>query len=156
MSWVSLEKTRAKILNKLKTTKIMEYLNIIQLSVDVTQGVESPFKALAIAKEYEKIVIEARKAIEEVAQEEASKYPKEFDSDGYSFTKREGSKRFNFKEVDEWKEANDNLKEIESKYKTAWANSQNNIGSVTEDGEILQIPLVTFSKDSLLVKKSKS
>lgn len=133
----------------------MEYLNVTQLAVDAVQGIESPFKALAIIKEYEKTVKEAKEAIEAVAQEEASKYPKEFEKDGYQFTKREGSKRFDFKHIPEWQDAERSKKDIEGKYKSAWQNSQRNIGLVSEDGEILELPKVTFTKDSLLIKKTR-
>lgn len=133
----------------------MDFVNIEQLTIDAVQGVESPFKALAIAKEYKKKVDECLKAIEEVAMEEAKNHPKEFESDGYEFTKRNGSRRFDFKHIEEWQQKKQELTNIEEKYKSAFQCFQRNLTSVSEDGEVLELPKMSQGKDSLIIKKKQ-
>ncbi len=131
----------------------MEVLNISQLAQDVWDGKESPLKAYGIAKEYLKQATEAMKAIEEAALEEASKYEKSFETEGFSFEQRNGSKRFDFKHLEEWKTKKDELAEIEKKYKASYNAFQVNLSSVSEDGEVIDLPKVSQGKDSLIVKR---
>ena len=131
----------------------MNYLNIEQLANDTITGEENPFKALALAKEFKKTMDICIKAIEEVAQEEAEKYPKEFEEAGYQFTKRNGSRRYDFKHIKEWQDKKYELGLIEDKYKAVYNSFQKNLQSVSEDGEVLELPKMTQSKDSLIIKK---
>jgi hypothetical protein len=134
----------------------MEVLNISQLAQDVWDGNESPLKAYAIAKEYLKQATEALKAIEEAALEEASKYDKTFEAEGFKFERRNGARQWSFKTVKEWSEKKleqkQELKEIEDKYKSVYKSFESGITSVDDFGEVMQLPDVTYKKDVLIVK----
>jgi len=131
----------------------MNILNIDQLAQDVLEGIEDPLKAYGIAKDFLKKATEALKLIEEAALEEASKYEKTFDYQDFKFEQRNGSKRFDFKHIKEWADKKAELSDVEKKYKAAYNSFQNNLNSVTEDGEVIELPKVSQGKDSLIVKK---
>ncbi|HLV51088.1 MAG TPA: hypothetical protein VKY44_03940 [Flavobacterium sp.] len=87
-------------------------------------------------------------------EQEAAQYQNEYK--GVKFEFRSGGKTFNFKGIKEIDEAKNNLKELESKYQAAWENKQKGLMSVTEDGEELQLPEVSYRKSSMIVKLPKS
>jgi hypothetical protein len=116
-------------------------------------GYVNPLDAFAVFKELEKRFNEAKKQIDELAYNESEKYDKTFKIGSYQFTRVEGRKQFDFKNIDEWKVAKENLVQIENKYKSVYENNKNGISSLNEQtGEVLQTPIVTFSKSSLSVK----
>jgi len=116
-------------------------------------GYVNPLDAFAVFKELEKRFNEAKKQIDELAYNESEKYDKTFKIGSYQFTRVEGRKQFDFKNIDEWKIAKENLVQIENKYKSVYENNKNGISSLNEQtGEVLQTPIVTFSKSSLSVK----
>jgi len=118
-------------------------------------GYVNPLDAFAVFKDLEKRFNDAKKQIDTLAYNEAEKYDKTFKIGQYQFTRVEGRKQFDFKHIEEWKIAKDNLSEIESKYKSVYENQKNNISSFDETtGEILDVPVVTFSKASLSVKSN--
>jgi hypothetical protein len=131
----------------------METLNISQLAQDVFDEKESPLKAYGIAKQYMKQATEALKAIEEAAIEEASKYEKTFEAEGFKFEQRNGSKRFDYSNIKEIQEAKEAVKELEKKHRAAYNYFQVNLTSSTEDGEVLELPTVNMGKDVLIVKE---
>jgi hypothetical protein len=121
-------------------------------------GEISPLEAYAMAKQ---IDAEHQQYLEEMqaqAIEESKKWQeKSFAFKGFQFEKRQGSKRFDFKNISEWKQAKENISAVEEKYKLAWeASSKAKMHSVTEDGEVLELPLVTYSKDVIIVKPLKN
>jgi hypothetical protein len=133
-------------------------INVIQNQIDlvirnVDLGFTNSLEAFAVFKELEKRFNEAKKQIDTLAYEESEKYDKTFKIASYPFTRVDGRKQFDFKHIDEWKIAKDNLTEIENKYKSVYENNKNGISSLNEQtGEVLQTPIVTFSKSSLSVK----
>ena len=132
----------------------METLNLTQLAQDVFDGKEDPIKAYGIAKTYLDNAKEALEAIYEAAINEAHKYPENtFQHEGFQITKKEGSKRFDFKHLTEWKEAKANLTEVEKKFKAAYNAYQTNLTSVTDEGEVIELPKMVVGKDSLSIKK---
>ena len=131
------------------------YLNISQLAQDVFDGIEDPLKAYGIAKAFLKEVTDATKLIEEAALDEASKHEKTFIHEGYKFERRNGARRFDFKHLPDWAEKKQELSDIEGKYKSAYQSFERGLKQVTEDGEVIELPKVTFSKDSLIVKSNE-
>jgi hypothetical protein len=133
-------------------------INVIQNQIDlvirnVDLGFTNSLEAFACFRELEKRFNEAKKQIDELAYNESEKYDKTFKIGSYQFTRVEGRKQFDFKNIDEWKVAKENLVQIEAKYKSVYENNKNGISSLNEQtGEVLQIPIVTFSKSSLSVK----
>ena len=130
---------------------IKETIDNIIYAIDL--GYVNPLDAFAVFKELEKRFNEAKKQIDSLAYEESEKYAKSFELNGYKFTRVEGRKQFDFSNIEEWKIAKDNLKEIEEKYKAVYSNNEKGITALDETtGELLQSPIVTFSKQSLSVK----
>lgn len=142
-------------------TLITDSINVIQNQIDlvvrnVDLGFTSSLEAFAVFKELEKRFNDAKKQIDTLAYNESEKYEKTFKIGQYQFTRVDGRKQFDFKHIEEWKIAKDNLAEIESKYKSVYENQQKGLSSFEEyTGEILNIPVVTFSKSSLAVKTIK-
>jgi hypothetical protein len=91
--------------------------------------------------------------IKDCILQEAEKYGKNFERNNRKFTLIEGRKSFDFKNINEWIVAKENLVQIENKYKSVYENNKNGISSLNEEtGEVLQAPIVTFSKSSITVK----
>ena len=128
-------------------------INVGQLVQDVLDGNENPLKAYAVLKELSKQVSDGISQIEDGALEEAAKYgEKTFEALNYKFEVREGARRYNFKNIPEWVSASEKLKEMESTYKQA-ANAYEKGKTVIDDnGEVVPVPEVTFSKSSIVVK----
>jgi hypothetical protein len=139
-------------------TLTTDSVNVIQNQIDlvirnVDLGFTNSLEAFAVFKELEKRFNEAKKQIDTLAYNESEKYEKTFKIGSYQFTRVDGRKQFDFKHIEEWKIAKDNLSEIESKYKSVYENQQKGLSSFNEStGEVLDVPVVTFSKSSLAVK----
>lgn len=139
-------------------TLTTDSINVIQNQIDlvirnVDLGFTSSLEAFAVFKELEKRFNDAKKQIDALAYNESEKYDKTFKIGNYQFTRVDGRKQFDFKHIEEWKIAKDNLAEIESKYKSVYENQQKGLSSFNEStGEVLEVPVVTFSKSSLAVK----
>ena len=139
-------------------TLTTDSINVIQNQIDlvirnVDLGFTSSLEAFAVFKELEKRFTDAKKQIDTLAYNESEKYDKTFKIGNYQFTRVDGRKQFDFKHIEEWKIAKDNLAEIESKYKSVYENQQKGLSSFNEStGEVLDVPVVTFSKSSLAVK----
>ena len=133
------------------TTSVESTINNIIQAVEI--GQVNPIDAFVVFKELEKKFNEAKKKIDSLALEEAEKYGKSFERNNKKFTLVEGKKTFNFSDIEEWKIAKKNLKEIEEKYKGVWLTNKKGISALNEQtGEILKCPSVTISKSSIIVK----
>ncbi len=130
-------------------------VNIGELVQNVIDGQEDPLKALIVLKNLEKEVKEGLKVISPAAQDEAEKYEKTFQYHGHELTRTEGRRTFNFKKIPEWMKKSTELKEMEAMYKQAYASYEKGITPVSEDGEVIPLPEVTYSKSSISVKKSR-
>jgi len=131
----------------------MEILNLPQLVQDVFDGQEDPLKAYAIAKEYEKSVKECLEALKEAALEEASTYEKNFEHAGFKFERRDGKATYSYKHIDSWNEANNKKKHIETTAKDAFKAYSQGKTMVDDQGEVIEPAHVTYSSDSLVIKK---
>lgn len=76
---------------------------------------------------------------------------------GYKIEVRNGGKMYNFKKIEAWQEAEANKKKVELKYKTMLAArlAGNPLANISEDGEELTLPEITYRKDSVVMKKLK-
>ena len=76
---------------------------------------------------------------------------------GYQIEVRNGGKMYNFKKIEAWQEAEANKKKVELKYKTMLAArlAGNPLANISEDGEELTLPEITYRKDSVVMKKLK-
>ena len=124
-------------------------INISQIVQDVIDGNESALKAFAVLKKHAKDVANAIKEIEDAAMIEADHYgQKQFTDYGHTFELRDGSRRYSFKHINDWVDANAELKAIETLAKQA-ANA--NATMVDDNGEIIAPAQVTYTKPSIIV-----
>lgn len=118
---------------------------------NVELGNFSAIECLGRFKEFENALVKAKKCIEEQAIEEAEKHTeKTFKLGDFKVTKVEGRRLIDFSDIEEWRIAKDNLKEIEDKYKSVALNNFESLNQNT--GEILQRPIITFSKSSISIR----
>lgn len=128
-----------------------------QLVQDVIDGVESPLKGLALLKEQKAYLEKCIAEIEPIALEEASKYDSNtFEDKGFRFERRTGGAMYSYKHIPEWVQAKEALKEIEQRSKQAWSSKSNGLIPVTEDGEEIMLPVVSYRKDSISAKPVKN
>lgn len=141
-------------LQQFREQTVSDIKNVIDsVIVGVDLGNVNPLDAFAVFKKMEKLFNEAKKTIDSYAIEEAEKYGSSFEYNGQKFEVRNGATRYSFKDIEEWKIANANLKEIEEKYKTAYKNNKIGLSALDEStGEVLELPTVTNNKSSLLCK----
>lgn len=131
-------------------------INIEQLIQDVNDGNENPLKAFAVLKELQKNVSDALGYIEEYAMEEAEKYgAKTFEAMNYKFELREGSRRYSFKNIEKWVGLEKQRKDLEATLKNAASAYEKGQTVVDENGEVVPVPEVTYSKSSITVKPLK-
>lgn len=72
---------------------------------------------------------------------------------GFSIKVIQERKTFDFSNIPEIKEKELDLKNTKTKYQTAWEQRQKDINSVDDNGELLQVPEVKYSKSYLQMKK---
>ena len=122
-----------------------------QFIENVELGNFSAIECLGRFKEFENAIVKAKKCIEEQAIEEAEKHTeKTFKIGDFKITKVEGRRMIDYSDIEEWRIAKDNLKEIEDKYKQVALSGLTSLDEST--GEILQRPIITFSKSSISIK----
>ena len=121
----------------------------------VDDGKISPLIAYAQVKIMENIYTDAKKQITDQALDEAEKYPGKVFSEGeFIFEKRNGSARYSYKNIPQWQEINKMLKECEATHKAAFLAKQKNILVADENGEEFTDPVLTYTKDMLILKNS--
>ena len=132
---------------------ILTSIDTIVNKVDL--GELNGLDAFSLFKKLEKAFTEAKKTIEGAALDEAEKFgTSSFESNGQKYELRNGATRFSFEHIEEYKEKKAELKALEEKYKLAFKNNKLNLSSLDENtGEVLELPIVTQSKSSLIVKK---
>ena len=130
-------------------------MDLSQLVQDVIDGNESGLVALAVLKEEKALIDKYIKEVEPTALEEAESYgEKKFTHKDLEVERREGRRMFNFKVIPEWNSAKADLTAIEEKAKIAYSNYEK--GAVMADkgsGEVIALPEVTYSKESLIIKR---
>lgn len=127
-----------------------DYSNAVQ---EVHNGNADPIEVYAQLKSEIDYLQKMKDEIESYALKEIDKFDKKFQYKGFSIERREGRRMFCFDNISSWKEKNKELKEIESAAKAAYSNSQKNFTTVTSEGEIVDLPTVKFSKESIIIKK---
>jgi hypothetical protein len=127
--------------------------NIKDLFLQYQEGNIDPLDAYIQAKqeadEHQHYIEELKKA----ATEEAKRYGKAFEKGDYYIEVRTGRKMFNFKSCQSWKSKQDELKEVEERLKLSWESLNKNMHTVSDDGEVVEVPEVTFTSDYITFKK---
>ncbi len=126
-----------------------------ELVQEVMDGKFSPYKALHFLKDYQKVIKEQIEIVEIEAFNQAQYEDKTFEKDGFKIEKRNGRKTWNFKGCESFLKANDELEKIKSDLKANFTQWEKGKQVVDENGEIGEVPQVTYAKDSLIVKAIK-
>lgn len=127
------------------------YLDDIAESVE--RGEEEALKAYYILDTIEKKVKESKSLIKPHALNEANQYDeKTFEHNGLKFERRNGARKWSYKGIPEWEEAEAHKKEIEKECKARFQLYERGQLIASADGEELKIPKVSVSDDSLIVK----
>ena len=117
----------------------------------VRNGELDALSLYTISKEVKDIADKVNKDVQELAIEEAeNRTEKSFKYGNKMVTKVEGRRLIDYSDIEEWKIAKDNLKEIEEKYKQVALSKVSSLDETT--GEVLQRPIITFSKSSIMIK----
>ncbi len=134
-------------------TRQQELADLVQA---VEDGRDNALLAYAEIKQMKDLYAQAERQIEELAMDEAERYPeKSFSQHGYMFEKRNGTMRFSYKNIPAWQEIDQARKQCEEKHKQAFLSRQKGIMVATEDGEEIVLPEVSYNKNSLVVKREK-
>lgn len=127
---------------------------VAHLLIDVENGNKRALSVYANFKRCKDLFDQASKQIETLAHNEASEYPeKTFLENGFEFEKRNGSTRYSYSHIPEVLDLKKKIKVIEEKSKQAFISKQKGILVADENGEEILLPKVTYTKDSLIVKK---
>ena len=129
---------------------------IYRACVGVLEGDTPALKQYAKLCEIEKEIKTAKADMLESVQYELDKQPKTFNEYGYTFEKRAGGRMYDYKHLKEWQTYSKALKNCEERFRAALQGRH--VGfkySVTEDGEVVELPKVTYKRDSLTVKKTQ-
>lgn len=128
-------------------------INFTQLVQDVIDGEEDPLKAYGVLKGLEKQIKAALDEIHPDVLEAATVHEKTFKHSGFRFEYRNGGASYSYKNIADWVEKSKELKEIEAKAKGAYSSYQQGLRTTSEDGEIIDLPEVTYRKDTLIVNQ---
>ena len=123
-------------------------LSNLEALVEMRKHREEFEKGLALIKEFEDM------KINEIANE-ASQYPEGYR--GFDIKVVTGRKTFNYKNVPAWVEAEQHKKHIEDQYRLMFEAKAKGIphANISEDGEALPLPEVSYGKSYLTMKLKK-
>lgn len=132
------------LMNTIHQVKEGELSNLDAV-IQLRENRKSLEDAISIIKEYE------NENLDQIAAE-ASEHKEGYK--GYQFEFRNGRKMYSFKGIPDWEEAEKTKKEVEKKYKLMLEAKINGSvhANVTEDGEELPLPEISYGKSSLVVK----
>jgi hypothetical protein len=138
--------------NEVINVSAMNIQDMFGLMIEaVRNGQMEALELYTKSKEISDIASKVQREVQELAIEEAeSRTEKSFNYCNYKVTKVDGRRMIDYSDIEEWKIAKANLKEIEDKYKHVALSS---VASLDENtGEILKRPIITFSKTSITIK----
>lgn len=131
----------------------MKEYKLPELVQEVIEGNESPLNAYAVLKKEKNQIDKLLCDIEPLAIKEACDHPdKTFIDYGCRFEYRNGSKRFKYDHIYEWREAKRLLEDIENKARQSFESMQKGLSIITDDGEFIEPASISYSKDSLIVR----
>jgi len=98
------------------------------------------------------------KEFKQELSEEISSLKNEFPDGykGYSFEVRNGRTMYSFENIKEWLDVDNQKKEIEKRYKAIFKAKSKGIefADIDKNGEQLDLPTVTYGKQSVIIKKN--
>jgi len=132
----------------------MREQEVAHLLTELEEGNETALITYANLKKCKDLFDEAIKQVEDLAIQEADGYAeKSFSEFGFIFEKRNGSTRFSYSHIPGVIKLKDEIKEIEQISKQAYLASQKGMLVADENGEPIELPKVTYTKDVLIVKE---
>lgn len=120
--------------------------NTVQSVID---GQFSAIQAFTEMKALEKHLSECMDRIKSDAITEASKYPKGEVINGFKVEVSAAAGRWDFSGISSWNHTKEALKEIEERAKAAWNAKQKDVMLVSNDGEVLELPVYLAGADTL-------
>jgi|TARA_B100000035_G_scaffold223395_1_gene191953 hypothetical protein len=135
---------------------------IDNITNQVTEGNQDALNVKANFHHLRKLLEKAEKQINEQVLAECEQYApnnSEFDYNGFKIQKRNGGKYYDFSNVKEYTEKEQELKDIKEKLKHAVTGIEKGSttvidgGMVLSDGEVVEIPTIKQRKDSVIIKK---
>ena len=119
-----------------------------EINEKALNGEGNALEAYINCKQVEKLL----NGLHEAAIEEAEKYGKgEHEAHGAKFQVKNGAARYDFKAVSEWVELKAKLTAIETERKALVKVGQVNLVNA-ETGEFVELPVQTFTRDSITIK----
>lgn len=132
----------------------MRQQEVASLLEQTENGDLSALTTYAQIKRLKDLFTEAEKQISDLALDQASEYSEKTFTEGlFTFEKRNGSRRFSYKNIPEVVTAEKTVKDLKETYKQAFISMEKGLSSVDEDGVLLEVPEVSYTKDVLIVKK---
>lgn len=128
--------------------------NYQSIFLKVENGTITACEGYALINEIENDFKKKKEIISCLALEESELHPKNFALAGFKFERRNGKATYNFKGLQSWNDAKSKLKAIEDLSKQAFSNYKKGlkVDIIDENGEVVQLPKVTYSSDILIVK----
>lgn len=126
--------------------------DLMRIATNIEDGNLDPLKGYIAFQQIEKTLKSAKAQVKEQAINEAQKYDKTFELDGFVITRTEGTRRYNFKNVPQWASLKEKLTEVETLSKNAAVSQGKGVQMVTEDGEVIQAAELTWTEPSLTIK----
>lgn len=128
---------------------------IWEIAEQVEEGHADALLAYHRLKELAEQVSAAKEVVYLHAIQEAENYgEKAFEHKGLKVERRNGAARWNYKGIPEWDQADKDKKELEKTLKSRYELYKKGELSIDqESGEQLPVPSVTYSKDSIIIKK---
>ena len=124
----------------------------LELRDKVVKGEVNSLEAYGQCKQMKAENDAALAEIEAIALDDAESYEKTFQLKGFKFERRNGATRYSFRHIPKWNEFNDKRKDFEDMCKQALKAGASNMQIADQDGEEIPLPIVTHSKNSLVVK----
>jgi hypothetical protein len=120
----------------------------------VVDGYADPLEVWVELKKVEQVLDSAKKEIEGAVIKTADNFEsKTFEYKGVIFTKNDGRAMYDFKNCSQWVKIKEQLKEIEDKAKASASNyAKFKSHLITEDGEVVEPCIVSYSKPSITIK----
>lgn len=144
-------------LNDLHAEQQDQMLNVIN---DVNNGDLPVLDALIYLEQQRKkleLSLEIAKAFKDDFFERIAEQAEEYKDgyNGYKIEVRNGGKIYSYKNIPEWVKAEQKKKDIEAKYKSALEAKLkgNAYAGVSEDGEELPMPEISYRKSSIVLKE---
>ena len=128
---------------------------IVKIAEDVQNGSIDPLKAYLDLKSIESELKNAFAIVQDLAINEAQKYPKTFQFHGYEVQNKSGAGRWDFKHISDWNNKKRELDEVEEKHKLAFKMAEKGDTYITEGGEVIEPAFYIPGKDTIAVKLLK-